>query len=148
MQWLFGEQDTRTTFKAAEPKEKKTTPNKTSFTKGLVTVTRNPHMQQQPFPTPAGICLWARLEHLKFCGAADSAVQVSLHLFHIIPDPEQSCMMGKLHKLISVIKADKIPFSSIQRSLFPVVYLPANLVVFCLPACLQETVNDFIFLTS
>lgn len=48
----------------------------------------------------------------------DSAVQVSLHLFHIIPGPEQSCLMGKLHNLISVIKADKIPFSSIQRSLF------------------------------
>lgn len=59
-----------------------------------------------------------RLELFKFCGAADSAVQVSLHLFHIIPDPEQSCLTGKLHKLISVIKADKIPFSSTQRSLF------------------------------
>lgn len=70
-----------------------------------------------------------------------------MDLFHIIPGPEQSCLMGELHKLISVIKADKIPSSSFQRSLFFQLFTcqPTLLCSHCLPACLQERANDFLF---
>lgn len=139
--------ENRTQGQPSSQRKKPQQTQKASSTKGLVTVTRNPHTQPQPSPTPPGICLWARLELFKFCGAADSAVQVSLDLFHSVPDPEQSCLTGKLHKLISVIKADKIPFSSIQRSLFFQLFTPQPTLLCSryLPACLQETANDFLF---
>lgn len=138
--------ENRTQGQPSRQRKKPQQTQKASSTKGLVTVTRNPHTQPLS-PTPPGICLWARLELFKFCGAADSAVQVSLDLFHSVPDPEQSCLTDEPHKLISVIKADKIPFSSIQRSLFFQLFTPQPTLLCSryLPACLQETANDFLF---
>lgn len=67
------------------------------------------------------------------------------HSFSLMPPSLRApvCMgeTGELHKLISVVKADKIPFSSFQRSLFSscLVGQPTLRCSHCLPACLQET---------